>query len=306
MPLDDQTAMTLRRDIYGKGAAIKTDLSRLLDMSRAQGPASEAFADLLAEVATDVLVNEVDPPKYIGQADADWLVAQLTIEGGVPGPLALDMLTRVIRSAVSVPPSLAAFGVTQIERAIVSDAGRVTPDDLEALRIVVYAATQDSALHVTRESAEALFRIADATIDADNDPAFDEFFAQAIGNYLMGVAFRWTSTAAEAKRIENWLDAPAPGIGGFFSSMLDFSRIPDDVDPDAAQNAADAEATAKAEVIDAGEADWLIARLRRDGVISNAERRLLRFLRDESPAIAPALSALMESGDADAPRQPVL
>ena len=300
MPLDDQTVLTLRRDIYGKERATKADLARLIDMNRTAGVgASRAFVDLLNEVAADVLLNDVDPPKYIQPADADWLMARLS--GGLAGGAERDMLTHVIRNAVSVPPVLAAFAVGEIERGIVSASADRAPvgvshHDIEALRVVVYAATEGSSLHVTRESAEALFRIADATAGAKNDPAFDAFFARAIGNYLMGIAFRWTLPAGESRRADDWLDAPAQGLGQFVKAMFDRDRLGDhDAETvDAAQNAADAQARAHAEKIDAAEADWLVARLHRDGVISEAEKSLLRFLGDESPTSAPALAALID------------
>lgn len=298
MSVNDQAATEMRRNIYGKGAPTKDDLARLVACGRtACAGVAPAFGALLAEVATDVLVNDVDPPKYIRQADADWLVSLLS--GGLAGSFEYEMLTRVIRNAVSVPPSLAAFAVAQIESGIISGSGEhvagvVTRTDLEALRTLVYAATEGSSLHVTRDSAEALFRIADATSGGDPNPAFEEFFAKAVGNYLMGIAFRSTSTASEAKQIENWLDAPNPSLGQFVSAM--FQRRPgaDQIGADALQNDAGDAELARAGRIDAAEADWLIARLNRDGVISNAEKRLLRFLKEESPSIAPALAALIE------------
>lgn len=300
MSLDESIALALRREIYADGAARKADLLRLIDMGRvAGGGAAPAFGDLMAEVARDVLVNQVDPPNYIQQVDADWLVARLAEDGGLASRAEYDMLTGVIRKAVSVPPSLAAFALAQIERAIISgaaehSAGVVSPEDLDALRTVVYAATRGSSLHVTRESAEALFRIADALVSA-SDPGFEEFFAKAIGNYLMGIAFRWTPSAEESRKADDWLDAPNAGLGEFVAAMFDFSRLSREVDRDALQNAVDARDRAQAERIDAHEADWLIARLYRDGAISAAEKRLLRFLRDESPSIAPALAALIET-----------
>jgi len=299
MALDEQTALTLRREIYGRGAATKADIARLLNAGRAADAVSQGFVDLLGEVATDVLVNEVEPPKYIQQMDADWLVDLLSKNGGLANRAEYDMLTRVIRNAVSVPWGLATFAVAQIERAIIAGAaghpaGVATQADLDALRTVLYAATEGSSLHVTRDSAEALFRIADALADAGGGPAFDDLFAKAIGNYVMGIAFRWTPSAGERKQVANWLDSPAPSLGEFMSSMLDFSRITDDGDTDALQNASDETELARAEKIDAGEAEWLIARLNRDGRISSAEKRLLRFIKDESPSIAPALAALID------------
>lgn len=300
MPVSDQDVANLRRDVYAKGAATKTDLAQLIERGRGAGAPGVAasFVDLISEVAVDVLVNEVDPPKYIQQADADWLVAQL--RGGLAGAFEYEMLTRVIRNAVSVPPSLATFAVAQIERAILSGAadhpaGVVTRADLEALRTVVYAATEGSSLHVTRDSAESLFRIADAVSGGDPNSAFEEFFAKAIGNYLMGIAFRWTASAQEAQELENWLDAPTPGLGGFLSAMFGRKEAAfEDIETDSIQNAADAVEMARAEKIDAAEARWLIERLNRDGVISNAEKRLLRFLKEESPSVAPELQALID------------
>ena len=40
--------------------------------------------------------------------------------------------------------------------------------------------------------------------------------------------------------------------------------------------------------MDDSEAAWLVARLNRDGVLSDAEKRLLLFLKTESPARIPA------------------
>lgn len=300
MPVNDQTVGALRRDIYAGGKPTKADLAGLIARGRAAGVVgvSPAFADLIAEVATDVLVNDVDPPKYIQRADADWLMAQL--KGGLAGGFEYEMLTRIIRNAVSAPAALAGFVVAQIEGAIISGAadhppGVVTQADLTTLRTAVYAATEGSSLHVNRASAEALFRIADATCGADPNPAFEEFFAKAIGNYLMGIAFHWSASADEAKEIADWLDAPSPGLGQFIASMFSSNgAVFDEIETDDAQNSADAAELANAEKIDAAEAEWLIAWLNRDGVISSAEKRLLRFLKDESPSIAPALQSLID------------
>ncbi|PPD43383.1 MAG: hypothetical protein CTY15_10170 [Methylocystis sp.] len=297
MLIDEQGALEMRRAIYAKGKAAKIDLVRAIDSGRGADAYSDAFIDLLSEVAADVLVNDVEPARYIQAADAEWLVTRLN--GGLANRAEYAMLTHVIGQAVSVPPALAAFVVGEIERGIVKgaaghQAGVVTDADLQSLRTVVYAATEGSSLHVTQDSAEALFRIADALADGAENPGFDDFFAKAIGNYVMGLAFRWTPSASEKKRVDAWLDAPEPGFGAFLGSMLDFSRIGQDVDIDADQNAADARDMMRAEAIDAGEAEWLVSRLTRDGKISSAERRLLRFLKEESPAIAPALAALME------------
>jgi len=293
MSADDQAAIILRREIYGDGKAAKADLERLVSIGRSSAEISPAFADLMSEVALDVLLNDVDPPKYLQRADAEWLIALLSRDSGLANEAEYETLIRLIRNAVSVPPALAAFAIGEIERAILAR-GAIGPNDLEALRTVVFAATEGSSLHVTRDSAEALFRIADALAEAD-DPAFGDFFAKAIGNYLMGVAFRWTPSADEARKADDWLDAPTPGFGDFISAMFDFERLrAAEVAPDALHNAAHDTALVQAARIDTAEADWLLLRLHRDGKISEAEKRLLSFLKREATSVAPALAALME------------
>lgn len=306
-PLDEDSALALRREIYGKGRAERDDLVRLLDMTAAAGAAaSPEFAALLAEVATDVIVRDVDPPKYVRQADADWLAARLRERGGADCQAEFKMLVEVIRHAVSLPAPLAEFAVAEIERGVMR-AGRVSKEGVEALRVAVYAADESGALHVEREQAEALFSIADATKGADNDPGFDDLFARAIGNYLMGVAFRWTTSAKQAREIDHWLDRPAPSFDEFLGAMFDrdapedgtlrdrLMSVSDRAEArDRAQNEADARAMAGAAPVEAVEADWLLDRLYRDGEISSAEKRLLRFLKEESPSLAPALAALIE------------
>ena len=48
------------------------------------------------------------------------------------------------------------------------------------------------------------------------------------------------------------------------------------------------------EAIDSHEAKWLIAHMKRDGVVRDAERKLLQFIKKNSPSIDPAMDELFE------------
>jgi len=301
-PVTDQTGdaapEALRRKIYAQKALSRADLSQLMK----RGDASPDYARLLADVATDLLVKQADPPKYVGEAEADWLIGEIRA-GNVAFSAEITMLTDVLRYAVSAPPALAAFCVGEIERAILlgcagHPAGAVTPEDTQALRVAVFAAVEGSSLHVTRESAESLFRIAHATRGAANDPEFDEFFAKAVGNYLMGVAFRWTPSAAEALQKEKWLNDEAPGFDSFVAALFGkgasgrfAAATLDEVDEAwmRRENEADADELARAAEIDAGETQWLFTQLSRPGALTSAERALFAFLRREAPSLPSAL-----------------
>jgi hypothetical protein len=310
--VDPAAVRELRRGAYSKPAIERADLTRLLEIGRRAGLDTQEYADLLADVARDLLVNQADPPKYVSPADADWLIAQLRAGSGLSCRAEFEMLLAVLSYAVSIPPALSAFAVAEIEKAILEGhyssgglpdhpAGVVSKADVEALRSCVFAATEGSSLHVTRDSAEALFRIAHLTSDVKNDPSFDEFFAQAIGNYLMGIAHHWTPSAAEEAEREKWLDRPAPAMGRFIQGLLHVRKTAEQraYDEENArlriENDADrAEIEGRAN-IDAAEGDWVLSHLTRSGGLTRAEKRLLLFLKDNAKSLPPKLLEAIET-----------
>ena len=319
--LDPAAVLDLRRAVYAKSGVTRGDLTRLLARGRDAGPdACPEYADLLAEAATDLLVRQGDPPGYVAQGDADWLIGQLAEGGGLSCRAEFAMLVDVLRYAVSAPPSLGGFAVREVEKAILTGRraatgqadhapGVVTSADVAALHSLVFAPVEGSSLHVTRESAEALFDIAHATAGAANDPGFDDLFAKAIGNYLLGLSFRWTPAAAEAREHAQWADH-ASRFADFFSKMVEqplarrfggvfeTTRTVDQMDEAtfAAENAADARAIQQAGVIAPSSADWVIAHLTRVGQLTLAEQKLVGFLAQEASSMPPSLRALVDKG----------
>jgi hypothetical protein len=317
--LDAAAVLAMRQAIYAKDGVRRADFVRLLSAGRAAGSgACPEYAELLAEAATDLLVRQVDPPGYVSVADSDWLLGQLVGGGGLSCKAEFSVLFDVLRYALSAPPALAAFAVREVEKAILTGRraatgeadhmpGIVTAGDVEILRSLVFAATEGSSLHVTRESAEALFDIAHGALSAQNDPSFDEFFAKAVGNYLMGVAFHWTPPADEARAHEHWADRPA-SFADYFAKMLReplaarFGRIGADTQTVdamdetvfARENAADAAEIKQLGAIGANAADWVIAHLTREGPLTPAEKRLLAFLTKEATSMPPSLRAVAD------------
>jgi len=302
-------AAELRKAIYDKGGANRTDLVGLIGLGAQLGDDPE-YIELVAEVARDVLVNDAEPPGFISDEAADWLTDRLGDGGGLTCRAEFETLKSVLSHAVSAPSSLVAFAVREIERAILTgrrgplggvehEPGVVTAADVEALRVVAFAPTAGAACHVDRATAEALFDIAHATATARNDPAFADFFARAVGNYLAGDVFvaalrRDKADAGPPLSLAGFLKAFAYGLTS--ASAADGRKSVDQLAEERyreenAQTQARLEAAAK---IDAGEAKWVLAHLTRGGELTPAERRLLAFLRDESTEAPPEISALFD------------
>jgi hypothetical protein len=296
-PVDAATVLQVRKAIYGHDRLTPADMDLVLEVARRPGSDScREWTDLFSEALTDYLVHQNVPQGYIPQDKADWLIGTLT-KRGVASTEEFAMLIDVMTHALGVPPALSSFALREIQNAIASGRrtfigdednrpGVVTKADAEALRAVLYAATTGTVAHVSKEEAEVLFDIADAA--SQTDPAFDDLFARAVGNHLMATSMR-APGAAEALRFETWLDEQET-LPGFLSRML--QRRPGEAEI-VAREAADQVRREDSERITKSEADWVIARLNRDGELSSAEQRLLQFLGAEAPSVAPALEPLI-------------
>ncbi len=302
----------LRRSIYSKDKAERADLAQLLALSTQAGDDQDYLA-LVADVGRDALDLDVEPRGYVSDADARWLISEIGDVGGLSCRAEFETLKAVIGHAVSVPPSLAAFAVGEVKRAVLGGrrgpagadhpAGIVTAADVEALRLFCFAPIAGAAMHVDRATAEALFEIAHATAQADNAPEFADFFAQAVGNHLLGAVFLDPASREERLSLTRALDRPAPGFGQFLSGIAgglfapnvsdgrkSVDRLAQEIVNEENEEIGD-RLDAAAEV-DLVEARWILAHLTRPGELSAAEKRLLAFLRDEAASAPPEITAL--------------
>jgi hypothetical protein len=293
----------------------RSDADLVFDVARKAGrePCPE-WTGLFCEALTDYVVHQNVPHDYIPQDKADWLIAKLKQNGGISSKAEFEMLIDVMTHALGVPASLSTFALSEIAAAIMKGrrvaitgedhpAAVVKKTDVEALRAVLYAAKAGSAGHVTRDEAEVLFQIAHSASPGRVDPSFDELFARAVGNYLMGITVH-VPDAAEALHFEKWLDEkqslpgfwsrmmhPAPGSGSFDVFKSPSEAYETDM---ATRDAYDLALRNASEKITDSEAAWVIAHLSREGELTSAEKRLLQFLGAESPSIAPSLRALID------------
>jgi hypothetical protein len=160
------------------------------------------------------------------------------------------------------------------------------------LRKSVYAVDEGASLHGTKSEAETLFHVAHATAGQAPNPAFDTFFSEAVGNYLLGLAFRWTPSVTEELQLEQFENAPVSSLGGYLGAMFghpslpttnDFASVDSRVEArEAQEGAADDKERAEAEKLDQQETIWLFAHLTRKGELTSAERALLVFLKQEA------------------------
>jgi hypothetical protein len=256
----------LRRQGNPEQAISCAEAEALLSLDRIQKNSAASWRDFIADAIADHLMS-VEPAGIITPEKADWLIAALAPAGVIETITAIETLLRAMEAAREVPASLAAFAIGQAQAAIIKGEGPtigprlhfsrvIDGEDTALLYRILIAAGGADGVAVSREEAEALFDLHDATARLTNDPAFDGLFYRAIAHHALH---------ASGEEVAPRQIALAPG-GALTNSA-----------PNAEQAA------------------WLSERIMRDGRPTMAEFELLRFLGAEAPRPNLSIRRLLDS-----------
>lgn len=122
-----------------------------------------------------------------------------------------------------------------------------------------------------------LFRVKDATRDADNTPSWQKLFVQAVGNHLMAIERYQPPSRDEATRLDHFMASIAPNTTGFLARIG--SALIGNHDARSAIPAGDRASAADANhtIIPTSQA-WLSSAIDRDGERDELETALLAFI----------------------------
>jgi hypothetical protein len=256
----------LRRQRNPEEAISRAEAEALLALDRLQRDSAASWRDFIAGAIADHLVS-AEPAGIITAEKTDWLIAALAPAGHVETVTAIETMLRTMEAAREVSPSLAVFAIGELRAAVIKGEGaavgprthfsRVIDAEDTALlyRILVAAGGAEDAA-VSREEAEALFDLHDATARSANDPAFDALFYRAIAHHALHASG----------------EAVAPRHAAL---------SPDGALIEAAPNAE--------------QAAWLSERIMRDGRPTMAEFELLKFLGAKAPRPNLSIRRLLDS-----------
>ena len=311
--VDAQDTLALRRILFGDMAVTRIEAETLIALDEALLERCPEWDMLFVEALTDYVVRQQHPAGYVDEAGAGWLIDLINRDGQVRTCSELDLLAHVMEAADSVPQSLSQFALAQVKAAVIygdgplARSGRLQVgvmgrDEVELLRRILFSQASEGNIAVSRHEAETLFDINDAVRGQDNDPAWNDLFAKAIGAAVMTVTTYQAPSRDVAAKDEAWLAEPE-SMGGFISRMFTGNRnnlldgvfdASQDMKDREQRNTANDEAMADAEIVGVDEAAWLQDRIGRDGQFDPAEKALIAFLRQESPQIDIALAPLID------------
>ena len=310
-----EDVLMLRREIFKDGVVSRGEAESLFALDASCEHRCPEWHAFFIEAICDYIVHQERPRGYVSQDNANWLVRAISRDGTVDSESELEMLVKVIETAQSVPDQLSAFALSQVAKAAIEGEGPlacgrkhlqkgvILEAEVGLIRRILYAYGSGGNAGITRAEAEILFDLNDRTVASRNHPSWDDLFVKALANHLMCASGYSAPTREEALARETFFEDQDVQVGRFFSRMvsgglsaiLSSYKRDDGVETYYAEKNVrmDIEAVA-AERVDLGEAEWLAARIGRDGRLHENEKALLSFLREESPDIHPALRNLMD------------
>ena len=302
----------IRHIVHADGKLTLSEADTLFRIDEAVSlEACPEWPRLFIGAVTDFLVRQSAPVDHIDRSESLWLIQRISRDGRVRTPTEMELLLDILKHASGLPDSLEKFALDQVGHHVLGN-GFVTAEDVEHLRRILHSCGSSGGVGISRMEARTLFEIADATASATNDESFTDLFVGALANHLMMSAAPPSLLSQESLRREYWLHQRGEIVCGVkrvfratFRAPLHTQRdgllgptvedhaharlAPDDHAPDAlAPHALD-----RAELVTGADARWLVDHLRRDHIVSEPERRLLAFLRDESPQIHDTLTVLI-------------
>ncbi|PLX36878.1 MAG: hypothetical protein C0606_13850 [Hyphomicrobiales bacterium] len=312
-----EDVFALRRAVYPDGIVDVREALALFRLNDDCEAATPAWTELFIEAQADFIVHQAEPRGYVSRDNADWLIAQVGRDGVVDTARELELLVKVLEAAKDVPQRLVGFTLEQVEaavlegRGVLARGGTLVPGaigeaETAMLRRILYAYGGSGAVAITRTEAEILFNLNDATIEADNAPAWSDLFVKAIASHLLAAQGFRVPSRNEALRRAAWLDSPTGldwdglSAGSIGSALLNGLKgvfeptLGERVEAAYAARNADFEAQqSESERIDGDEALWVVSRIGRDGTLHENEKALLAFLRAEASHIDPKLLDLI-------------
>lgn len=312
--------LCMRKDVYRDGIVSINEADALFSLNDSLSETCEEWNEFFIEALTEFTVFQLAPLGYVSVENSAWLMDAISSDGVVQSATELELLVKIVARAKSCPPTLVQFTMLQVSVAVLNGEGPLARGgeltqgiigeaEVELLRTMLYAASGENSLSISKAEVEILLQLNEATQNANNHPSWQDLYVRATANYLIGLAGPKAVTREAALAREAWLDDTEVSPLGFFKEMVaGFGNLLsadffDDIFTSShvmmektwkAKNAEIAKEAHVNEVVDLQESKWLIDRINRDGIINDNEKALLQFIKKESHSIDPSLQAMID------------
>lgn len=225
-----QEILALRRAAWPDGKIDPEEAEAIFILNDQIAEPTREWSDFFVEALVEFVVNGTEPRGHVSDENARWLIERVSHDGKVGSLTEMELLVRVLEKALSAPDGLRLFVLQQIEREVLTgegptrcggelQAGAITAAECTLIRRAIFASGSDRPAGVSQREAEMLFRLKDATLDADNAPAWERLFVQGVGNYLQGWNGAKGLSRERAGELEAFMNDRSSHLGRFFGRM---------------------------------------------------------------------------------------
>lgn len=201
-----------------------SDVEALMRLNTACPVKDATWADLFIEIVTECVVHQIEPGGYVNLAKMHWMLGRIVSADGIAGRAELQLVANVLDKARWSPPSLPAFAISQIAKAVHCGEGplrggqrlapgRIVPQELDYVRRVLFAYGNGGSLPITHPEAAALIDVGEA-LDANAVPAeWVDLFVKALANAVLAASGLSAPSREQALRIGSGVSALASRSG---------------------------------------------------------------------------------------------
>lgn len=283
--ISDAEAVDVRRAIFPDGAVTREEAEALFHLNERVKGDDPAWDACFVEAVCDHLMMGSEPHGHVTEEGSYWLETRIGRDGVVEGPTELELVIKLMEKAESCPTRLHEFARKSVSFSIRQNGNSVGELDLVSIRRVLFAAAGAGNVAITREEAEWLFEIDEATAGSANVSGWRDLFVSAVMNHLFAVGPSRLLDRDGMLQRAAWLNtSSAGGVGAFLGRVVSgiasggvsgyAARVGQTDGQTAHVDQRHVEAHV-AEALETSEAAWLVARMRRDGRRTTNEQALV-------------------------------
>lgn len=292
--------LSLRQLGWGDGQIHRSEAEAIFSINNAltkSGGADAQWTDFFVEAIGEFVLNGTAPRDMCDEGEACWMIDQIDQDGVLESMAELELLVRVVERAQNVPDTLKHYILRKIETIVMTGEGatrcggelsvsHISSAECTALRRTIFASGGHGPAAVSRFDAEMLFRLKDATLDAQNAPEWTDLFVDGVANYLKGFTLKNAQLSHErAAELEIFVADNNANLGRFFGKMAaELPQVRNHVGKvfgkkRTGQSFTEIEAAGNEVTND--EVKWLDSMVEADGTIDPLERALLDRIAQE-------------------------
>jgi hypothetical protein len=296
----------LRASLFPDGVVSRGEAEALFVLNDRVEGGDASWGQAFAEAVADHVIDGGEPRGHVTEDGASWLESRIKGDGKLTRATELEVVLKTLERAETAPTHLGRLARDLVRRAILDQdnilggdrdrvPGQIKTAEADLIRRVLHASAACGGVWVTREEAEWLFELDEATVGYDHDPAWQDVFVKGVLNHLFNPAPSALVGRDASRARDAWLAEKAPldaarfwgrAFTGGPRAFGQRVRQPDAIEAMENHYAERVEAGERAEAFDLAEATYISVRTRKDGRKSPNEQALMAAIKDEQARAA--------------------